>query len=468
MSNLVAHTGSNIVAAMKSRSVSTRYYSCSRRGCYDGTISKNSSVVLNAVLNVCHCRDYATETFDEHGGRAQQQQQQSPPASQQHQYQHLQEKKLKYNKYPKNNFNYKSIKEIQLANFTPRRLSRWQNDYIALEAFVMKWRKEQAENTKLQQSSTSTEVVTDNSNDKKNICKKNKNNRYYPPIPTEHNLKIFLDRERANIRRDALLHGYDSVELRVKVLNKLGYSLLPGIDRWNRHYGQLINHLSNHNWQFPYDCEWDLTNKIEIDLFNWCRKQRFMYRVYNASIGKCSSTREVSTTFPNESMIKDAMNNHHQIVDNINEGLWKNYISEGNWKLLDTVNCTINVALTLERIDKLNEIGFVWNSRTKQWDTTFLLLKNYYIENGHCLVPLDYSINNVSLGGWVARQRVEYEFFTSGKAKTRMTPDRINQLNSINFCWKGKKNHYRNNNKGKSSTRTGIIQQQQQHQIKIN
>jgi transposase-like protein len=85
-----------------------------------------------------------------------------------------------------------------------------------------------------------------------------------------------------------------------------------------------------------------------------------------------------------------------------------------------------------ERIQKLNDIGFVWTF-THDWDERFEELKVFQNEMGHCRVPQAKGTDTYQLASWVKQQRKEYKTFTEGK-KSLLTQERIEKLNGIGFA----------------------------------
>lgn len=85
--------------------------------------------------------------------------------------------------------------------------------------------------------------------------------------------------------------------------------------------------------------------------------------------------------------------------------------------------------LFLDRIDKLNAIGFIWNANAieRLWEKRFSELISFKKKNGHFKVPKNY-IENPVLSRWVQTQR--YLFNTKNK---RLAPERLNQLKKIGF-----------------------------------
>jgi hypothetical protein len=86
-----------------------------------------------------------------------------------------------------------------------------------------------------------------------------------------------------------------------------------------------------------------------------------------------------------------------------------------------------NKTLSIERINRLELIGFVWDPYDAQWMEMYGKLVEYKKENNSTKVPRLYT-KYPSLGLWVSTQRKAYN---NGK----MTGKRLELLNSINFAW---------------------------------
>jgi hypothetical protein len=83
--------------------------------------------------------------------------------------------------------------------------------------------------------------------------------------------------------------------------------------------------------------------------------------------------------------------------------------------------------LSIEQVNRLNEIGFIWNVLDYQWEQMLAELTVFKNKNGHCNVPRRYS-ENPKLGVWVATQR-------KSKKGGQLSVERINKLESIGFTW---------------------------------
>mmetsp|Transcript_924 Transcript_924/g.1504 ORF Transcript_924/g.1504 Transcript_924/m.1504 type:complete len:347 (-) Transcript_924:90-1130(-) len=96
-------------------------------------------------------------------------------------------------------------------------------------------------------------------------------------------------------------------------------------------------------------------------------------------------------------------------------------------------------ALTSERIQRLESIGFTWSIRpepVKTWNRKFQELRVYKNTFGNCMVPQRYQANP-QLGTWVHTQRRQYKLMVEGK-KSSMTREKAQALDSIGFFWAAK------------------------------
>lgn len=89
--------------------------------------------------------------------------------------------------------------------------------------------------------------------------------------------------------------------------------------------------------------------------------------------------------------------------------------------------------LSDDRQDRLEALGFVWDSHRAAWDERFLELRAFQMSQGHVNVPSGYK-HNPTLAVWVKCQRRQYRLYRSGKA-SNMNEERVSKLNSINFVW---------------------------------
>lgn len=82
--------------------------------------------------------------------------------------------------------------------------------------------------------------------------------------------------------------------------------------------------------------------------------------------------------------------------------------------------------MSSDRRQKLDKIGFIWNSIDDAWDDAFNKLAHFKEVEGHCKVPVAHKIDGFKLGVWVSNQR---------KDRSSLSPDRRQRLDDIGFVW---------------------------------
>jgi hypothetical protein len=99
---------------------------------------------------------------------------------------------------------------------------------------------------------------------------------------------------------------------------------------------------------------------------------------------------------------------------------------------------TRNSFLTLERIQMLDELGFVWDLQAKSWDDRFEELREYVSQHGgNADVPSAHP-DNKKLAIWVKCQRRQYKLRKAEK-RTTISIYRVALLESVGFNWATKK-----------------------------
>jgi hypothetical protein len=83
--------------------------------------------------------------------------------------------------------------------------------------------------------------------------------------------------------------------------------------------------------------------------------------------------------------------------------------------------------LSEDRIRRLEELGFVWNTRDTAWEERFAALVNYRDRSGNCNVPQNWP-ENPQLAEWVSTQR-------GARKANKLDADRIRSLDELGFEW---------------------------------
>jgi hypothetical protein len=91
-------------------------------------------------------------------------------------------------------------------------------------------------------------------------------------------------------------------------------------------------------------------------------------------------------------------------------------------------------AMTDERIEALEKLGFVWDSHGAAWEDHLKELEIFKSTHRHCNVPSCYPQKS-SLASWIKCQRSQYRLFFSEGKDSNMTMERIIQLEKMGFQW---------------------------------
>ena len=83
-------------------------------------------------------------------------------------------------------------------------------------------------------------------------------------------------------------------------------------------------------------------------------------------------------------------------------------------------------AISPDRVEALNRLGFVWDALEARFNTNLELLADYIKREGHSRVPQSYVVNDVKLGRWVSELR---------RSRTKLSTERVKALKEISFSW---------------------------------
>jgi hypothetical protein len=89
--------------------------------------------------------------------------------------------------------------------------------------------------------------------------------------------------------------------------------------------------------------------------------------------------------------------------------------------------CKKQGTLTEERIQRLSQIGFVWEPHNASWEERFGEIEIFKATYGHCNVPMGWS-ENPQLAKWVSHQR-------NKRKQGKLSEERIQRLSKIEFVW---------------------------------
>ena len=210
-------------------------------------------------------------------------------------------------------------------------------------------------------------------------------------------------------------------EDRVKRLNDLGFVWVI-MTEWEENYEELVNYKKQHG-----DCKVSQLTKLG----RWVHFQRIKYKRNMLEQHKIDKLNALGFVWPivpftekwdthYEMLLQYKKEHGDTNVSTIDKKLGHDL---GKWVARQRANRELN-KLSKERIEKLDSIGFIWNTKDAQWEEGYKLLCEYKNKNGDCNVP----VVGKPLGRWVARQR---RMFSENDIKQ----ERVDKLNKIGFIW---------------------------------
>lgn len=240
----------------------------------------------------------------------------------------------------------------------------------------------------------------------------------YPENPK---LGSWVAKQRSLFNKDQLQKD------RIEKLENIGFSWHSKNDRWQKNLTRLdefrkktghFNILKEH----PEDLQFD----------SWIRTQRKFYREGSLSQERIDALEaigfpwEYSKDIIWEEMFTSLSQYQKEHKDCMVPKKYPNNPKLASWVDYQRQEYKQGT-LSKERIDRLEEIGFIWDPFDSFWQEMFNTLVAYKNEHGDCKVPAKYS-QNPRLGGWVARQR---ELQQEGL----LPEEQFKMLDDLGFAW---------------------------------
>ncbi|SMQ86975.1 Superfamily II DNA or RNA helicase [Bacillus sp. OV166] len=224
---------------------------------------------------------------------------------------------------------------------------------------------------------------------------------------------------------------------RVERLNELGFVWGRGDlkkinleEQWEEKYQELLAFKEKHG-----HCSVPQGFKENPSLASWISNQRTYYKTGTLSQERVERLNELGFIW--EAFENQWEKNFQQLIsfkDKYGHSLvpkgYKENPALANWIAKQRISYN-DRTLSQERIERLNELGFIWDKLESQWEERFRELTEFRNETGHCLVPHRYK-ENPSLGRWAGTQRNDY-------IKDKLSQGRIERLNELGFVWEVKK-----------------------------
>ena len=198
---------------------------------------------------------------------------------------------------------------------------------------------------------------------------------------------------------------------------------------WLGHYNDLIKFQKKTGEPHPGPKD------TEVKLYHWCKNQRRFYKTRKLAQHRIDLLNKIDFNWVNsnstfDQRVKELLE-FKQEHDTIHVSQVAFPKDSKNHKLSRWVNEMRRLynenRLSIDRINKLNKIGFIWNMEDERFSQNLKKLKRFHKQHGHWDVPQ--AGRTKKLGEWVAQVRCR------GLAKNHY----VKALNDAGFVWEGKK-----------------------------
>ena len=215
-------------------------------------------------------------------------------------------------------------------------------------------------------------------------------------------------------------------ENRIKRLEQIGFVWKPVDAAWEEMFAALAAYKQTYG-----NCNVSKKWKPNPKLATWCVHQRTDYQRSKLSDVRIQRLEELGFEWVPQDVawegMFDALTGYKAAHGNCNVPReWPDNPKLGKW-CAHQRTAYQNGKLSDDRIQKLDELGFAWNSLDAAWEEMFTALKAYKQTYGNYYVPKRWK-DNPELAQWCQRQRNVYK-------NNKLSPDRFRRLEDIGFVW---------------------------------
>jgi hypothetical protein len=228
--------------------------------------------------------------------------------------------------------------------------------------------------------------------------------------------------QRQNYRKGEM------IQERLQKLEDIGFVWNLLEETWEQMYQALQEFIKVYG-RFPLYLE-TFDTPQGIALWRWCSVQRREYDKGEMGQDRIQKLEDIGFIW---APLEDAWNKNYQLLRIFMEDYDRIPIEgEKGFELLarwcgNQRSQHTKGELELERMQKLEDIGFIWVPLEDAWNQNYQLLCQF-INNNHGRFPMQHEEGFESLGSWCSYQRQNYK-------KRKLSTDRVQKLESIAFPW---------------------------------
>lgn len=229
---------------------------------------------------------------------------------------------------------------------------------------------------------------------------------------------------------DIHTHIFDETQKVEEILAHFSNSIILA---WDRNYNILKNHYLTHG-------DYTQMNMLDDKMRVWINNQRILKRKNTLSLYKVEKLNAINFIWE---PIDDFWENNYIALKKF---YLKNKHTNIPQKFSDnpTLGRWVNNQRTLYKrgklneykIEKLNELNFIWDVQEASWNNFIEKFKQFCNEHKHGNVPQRYS-KDLSLGTWVSNQRKQ-------RKKGMLSDEKIEILDNLGFIWEPQEESWMN------------------------
>jgi hypothetical protein len=222
-------------------------------------------------------------------------------------------------------------------------------------------------------------------------------------------------------------------DYREDLLNSIGFVWDPYDTQWDAMLRRLISYKKQHG-----STTVSQYSAADSKLGQWVSHQRIWYRNETLSNYRVNLLNSIGFVWNQldiqwDEMFQRLITYKKHYGSTLVPKRYEDDTQLGKW--VDTQRKNYNSKiLSVDRINRLESIGFVWDVLDMNWVKMYDRLVSYKKKHKSTQVPLAYTENNQlpHLGNWVSTQRGTYN-------KEQLLKKRMELLNSIDFVWEAKR-----------------------------
>jgi len=216
---------------------------------------------------------------------------------------------------------------------------------------------------------------------------------------------------------------------KIQSLEKIGFPWNVIDDLWNRKYN-VLKKFKEENGRFIILSDTYKDDKIE-DVYRWCTTQRKMYKEGKMSEERINKLKDIGfelSVLTTEERWERTYEKVKSFYDENHRFPLKNDIENGkinikySW-ITTQRNLLKENKLSEEQISKLNQVGFVWDTDEKSWNTKFEFLQQFIKDKNRVPKTIEKYLD-CDIGQWYHKQLMYIE-------KGLLNDERKNKLSSI-------------------------------------